>query len=114
SPGFAVPGSQSGHALQVRKRTEDSRVQAGQSLALQEIEARPVDGREVHGIGTAGEEEAESGDEGRRSAVAKRRGQKCPRHTQKAGTCLDSDRRRLLVWMWDLRASRPSSSERRG
>src|SRR6267143_2029505 len=53
SPGFAVSGSESGHAVQVRERTEDSGVQVGQPLALQEIEARSVDGREVDGIGTA-------------------------------------------------------------
>src|SRR5467141_1640056 len=54
SPGFAVSGSESGHAVQVRERAEDSGVQVGQPLALQEIEARSVDGREVDGIGTAG------------------------------------------------------------
>src|ERR1700724_4244756 len=39
SPGFPVSGSESGHAVQVRERTEDSGVQVGQPLALQEIEA---------------------------------------------------------------------------
>src|SRR6266436_9454456 len=48
SPGFAVPGSQSGHALQVCERAKDSCVQTGQPLALQEIEAGSVDGRKVH------------------------------------------------------------------
>src|ERR1700757_4131947 len=43
SPGIAVPGSESGHAVQVRQRTEDSGLQAGEPLALQEIEAGPVD-----------------------------------------------------------------------
>src|ERR1017187_11010734 len=39
SPSFAVSGSESGHAVQVRERAADSSVQVGQSLALQEIEA---------------------------------------------------------------------------
>src|SRR5215469_6235814 len=47
SPSVAVPGRESGHFVQVRWRTKDSRVQAGQSLALQEIAAGSVDGREV-------------------------------------------------------------------
>src|SRR5271165_7332631 len=47
SPGVAISGSESRHALQVRWRAEDSRVQAGQPLALQEIAAGSVDGREV-------------------------------------------------------------------
>src|SRR5579864_322652 len=47
SPGVAISGRESGHALQVCGRTEDSRIQVGQSLALQEIAARSVDGREV-------------------------------------------------------------------
>src|ERR1700749_2693549 len=47
SPGFAISGRESGHTLQVRRRTEDPRVQTGQSLALQEIAAGSVDGREV-------------------------------------------------------------------
>src|ERR1700733_4489921 len=53
SAGIAVFGSESGHALQVRRGTEDSCFQTGQPLALQEIEAGPVDGREVEpdGIG---------------------------------------------------------------
>src|SRR6202050_1436299 len=53
TPGVAIPGSESGHALQVRWGAEDSCFQAGQPLALQEIEAGPVDGREVEpdGIG---------------------------------------------------------------
>src|SRR5258706_8050085 len=47
SSGVAIPGSESGHALQVRGRTKNSRLQTGQPLALQEIEAGSVDGREV-------------------------------------------------------------------
>src|SRR5215469_11331201 len=47
SPSVAVSGRESGHLVQVRRRTEDSRIQAGQSLALQEISAGSVDGREV-------------------------------------------------------------------
>src|SRR5579871_3750288 len=47
SPSVAVPGRESGHFVQVRRRTKDSRVQAGQSLALQEIAAGSMDGREV-------------------------------------------------------------------
>jgi len=47
SPGVAVSGSESRHAVQVRWRAEDSRVQARQPLALQEIAFGPVDGREV-------------------------------------------------------------------
>src|ERR1700722_19828007 len=43
--GVAVPGSESGHALQVRRGAEDSCFQTGEPLALQEIETRPVDGR---------------------------------------------------------------------
>src|SRR5580692_4483724 len=49
SSSFAVPGSECGHALQVCERAKDSGVQVRQSLALQEIEARSVDGRAVHG-----------------------------------------------------------------
>src|SRR5215469_6644244 len=47
SPGFAVPGSESGHALQVRQRAENPGLQAGQPLAFQEVKAGSVDGREV-------------------------------------------------------------------
>src|ERR1700693_5339242 len=47
SSGIGLSGSESGHALQVRRGREDSRLQAGQPLALQEVEAGPVDGREV-------------------------------------------------------------------
>src|SRR5207245_6554920 len=83
SPGVAVPGSESGHAVQVRRGTENPRLQAGQSLALQEIEAGPVDGREVEPDGGQGKKETQSGSTSRRVTV-------------KAGTCLDSDRRRLL------------------
>src|SRR5271154_5041021 len=64
SPSFAVSGSESGHALQVRERAKDSGIQVGQSLALQEIEARSVDGREVHGNGIAGQKENQGSREG--------------------------------------------------
>src|ERR1700688_4730262 len=96
SPSFAVPGSESGHALQVRRRAEDSRFQAGQSLALQEIEARPVDGRQVQPDGSEEQKQTEGSCQGCRATV-------------KAGTCLDSDRKRLLVWMWGPRALRRSN-----
>src|SRR2546428_13957416 len=46
SPGVAVPGSESGHAVQVRRGTEHHRLQARQSLARQEIQAGPGDGRQ--------------------------------------------------------------------
>src|SRR5580658_8467547 len=55
SPSFAVSGSESGHALQIRERAKNSGIQVGQPLALQEIEAGSVDGREVHGTGIAGQ-----------------------------------------------------------
>src|SRR5207302_11302823 len=61
--------------------TEDPGFQTGESLALQKIEARPVDGREVKPDGSADEEETKSG------------GQGC-RDTVKAGTCLDSEDRK--------------------
>src|ERR1700684_2645324 len=91
SPSFAVSGSESGHALQVRERAEDSGVQVGQSLALQEIEAGPVDGREVDGNGTAGQKESQGSGKGCRNSVSElgkrlRKG--------RAGTCLEWDRRR--------------------
>src|SRR5277367_2000338 len=57
STGFGLFGSESGHALQVRRRREDSRVQAGQPLALQKVEAGPVDGREVEPAGAGSETE---------------------------------------------------------
>ena len=57
--------------VQVRRRTEDSRVQAGQPLALQEIEAGPVDGREVERDGTAGETETEGSGESCRASLDK-------------------------------------------
>src|SRR5260370_39907370 len=57
SPSFAVSGSESGHAVQVRERAKDSGVEVGQSLELQEIEAGSVDGREVDGNGTASQKE---------------------------------------------------------
>src|SRR3981081_4512719 len=60
SSGIAVPGSESGHALQVRRGTANSGVQGGQPLALQEVEAGPVDGREVQRDRTAAETQDES------------------------------------------------------
>src|ERR1700689_754073 len=57
----AVLGRESGQALQVRRRAEDSRIQVGQPLALQEIAFGSVDGREVERDGTAGETESEGG-----------------------------------------------------
>src|SRR5690348_17741533 len=57
SPSVAIPGRESGHSVQVRWRTKDSRVQAWQSVAVQEIAAGSVDGREVERDGTAGETE---------------------------------------------------------
>src|SRR5580692_11436707 len=91
SPGVAVPGSESGHALQIRRGAKDSRFQAGQPLALQEIEARSVDGREIQPGGSERQKQTEGGCQSCRATV-------------KAGTCLDSDRKRLLVWMWGPRA----------
>src|ERR1700749_1298152 len=89
SPSFPVPGSECGHTLQVRGRAENSSLQIREPLALQEIEARPVDGRKVEPDGNQEQpEETEGGLQGCRRV--------------KAGTCLDSDRRRLLVWMWAL------------
>src|SRR5215472_16686417 len=60
SPSVAVSGRESGHFVQVRWRTKDSRIQAGESLAVQEIAAGSVDGREVERDGTGGETEAQS------------------------------------------------------
>src|ERR1700724_2345403 len=60
SSGVAVPGSESGHALQVRRGTTNPRIQAGQSLAFQEVKAGPVDGREVKRGGTAAETQDQS------------------------------------------------------
>src|SRR5438552_9712889 len=94
SPGFAVPGSESRHVVQVRRRTKDSRFQAGQPLALQKIEAGPVDGREVKPDGSEKQEKTQGGCQSCRAIV-------------KAGTCLDSEQKRLLVWMWVPPASRP-------
>src|SRR5215472_14963235 len=96
SPSVAISGRESGHFVQVRRRTKDSRVQAGQPLALQEITAGSVDGREVERDGTAGQEEAEGGCEGSGASLVKRRGLESAPHT-KVGTCLDSERSRLLV-----------------
>src|SRR5579863_2352583 len=71
SPGVTVSGRESGHFVQVRWRTENSRVQAGQPLAVQEIAAGPVDGREVERDGTAGEAETEGGIESCRAKLNK-------------------------------------------
>src|SRR2546426_10528504 len=91
SPGVAIPGSESGHAVQIRRGAENPRLQAGQPLALQKVEAGPVDGREVEPDGVERQEETEGGCQGRRATV-------------KAGTCLDSGRRRSWGWMWGPRA----------
>src|SRR5208282_5488639 len=69
SPSFAVSGSESGHFVQVRERAADSGIQVGQSLALQEIEAGSVDGREVDGNGTAGQKENQGSGESCRNSV---------------------------------------------
>src|ERR1035438_917950 len=74
SPGVAISGRESGYALQVRGRAKDSGVQAGQSLALQEIAAGPVDGREVERDGTAGKTQTEGGDESCRVTVRNKAG----------------------------------------
>src|SRR5215472_7823926 len=60
-PGVAVPGSECGHALQVRGRANHSGFQAGQPLALQEVEARPVDGREIEPDGSEEQQEETEG-----------------------------------------------------
>src|ERR1700752_1736596 len=92
SPGFAVSGSESGHALQVRRRTENSGVQAGEPLALQEVEAGSVDGREIKPDGSADEEETEgSSGESWRHIRSHGGGRGCPRHTE--------ERRRAHVWI---------------
>src|SRR6266849_1771712 len=64
SPGVTVPGGKSGHALQVRQRAEDSGFQTGESLALQEIETGPVDGRKVQRDGSTEVQESEGGQSG--------------------------------------------------
>src|SRR6266403_2838036 len=87
SPSFAVSGSESGHAVQIRERAKDSGLQVGQSLALQEIEAGAVDGREVDGNGTARQKENQGSREGRRNAVSEL-------GKRRAGTCLEWDRKR--------------------
>src|SRR5581483_8521739 len=46
SPGFGIPGSQCGHALQVRLRGKNPRFQIGQPLEIQEDHPRSVDGAE--------------------------------------------------------------------
>src|ERR1700684_1117913 len=61
SPGVAVPGSESGHALQVCRRAKNSRFQTVQPLALQEIEARPVDARKVQPDGSEEQAQTEGG-----------------------------------------------------
>src|SRR4029077_8160134 len=71
SPGVAVSGGEPGDPLQVRQRAEDSGLQVGQPLALQEVEAGSVDGREVEPDGSADQEETEGGHEGRRVTVGK-------------------------------------------
>src|SRR5580704_7933353 len=86
SPGVAVSGSQSRHFVQVRGRAKNSRVQAGQPLALQEIAAGPVDGREVEPDGTAVETQSESGGESRRAVLAKNVAGEGVRATRKGGT----------------------------
>src|ERR1051325_255738 len=109
SPGVPIPGRQSRHFVQVRWRTEDSSLQAWQPLALQEIEAGSVDGREVERNGAGGEAETKGRRQRRWAALAKTRGPELvegDRATKKVGTCLDLDRSPLLVWMWAPRASR--------
>src|SRR5207245_4284119 len=69
SPGVAVPGSESGHAVQVRRGTENPCLQVGQPLALQEIEAGPVDGREVEPDGSGNQAETEGSYESCRGTV---------------------------------------------
>src|SRR5271169_1142615 len=101
-PGFSVSRSKSGYFVQVRERTKNSGIQARQSLALQEIETRPVDGRAVDGNGIVTEEKSQGGDQSRRSAVS--RNLPARPALEKADTCLEQ--KRSLAWMWDLRASR--------
>src|SRR5260370_12658280 len=48
--------------LQVRGRAKDSRLQAGQPLALQEVEAGSVEGREVEPDGSGYETQTEGSD----------------------------------------------------
>src|ERR1700746_2476196 len=69
SPGIAIPGSESGHAVQVRRGTENPRLQARQPLAIQEVEVGPVDGREIEPDGVERQEEIEGGCQGRRATV---------------------------------------------
>src|SRR5258708_40204899 len=71
SAGIAVPGSESGHALQVRRGTTNPRIQAGQPLALQEVKAGPVDGREVKRGRTAAETQDQSCGSAERVALAR-------------------------------------------
>src|SRR6266404_1623613 len=114
--GVAISGRESGHALQIRRRAENSGIQTGQPLALQEIAAGPVDGREVERDGTADETETEGGVEscgviaGSKAEdetpsgqpAGRRRYQKLPGEMPaltKVGTCLEWDRSQLLAWM---------------
>src|SRR5215469_6331993 len=106
SPGVAISGRESGHAVQVRWRAEDSRVQAWQSLAVQEVAARSVDGREVERDGTTGETETEGSGKSCRTDLVKPPRAKAPAAHTKVGTCLDWDRSPLLAWMWAPQALR--------
>src|SRR6266498_5132963 len=58
---IAISGCESGHALQVRRRAENPRIQVRQPLALQEVATGPVDGRKIERDGTAGETQTEGG-----------------------------------------------------
>src|SRR6185437_4478369 len=62
SPGVAVSGREPGHAVQVRQRAEDSGIQTGQPVAVQEVKAGPMDGRAVQRDGSEEGEESEGGD----------------------------------------------------
>src|ERR1700691_2444332 len=94
SASVAVSGSESGHTVQVCGGTEHSGIQAGQPLAIQEIEAGPVDGREVEPDGAGSETESEGRRkcgrltllkaQGQRGVGAtKTRGRGHPRHTKR-------------------------------
>jgi len=93
SPGVAVPGSESGHAIQIRRRTEYSRFQARQPLAVQEVEAGPVDGREVEPDGIGSKAQTEGSYESCRVTVAIEPAAR--RRYERAGTCLEWDQKRL-------------------
>src|SRR5580658_4296272 len=92
SPGVAISGRESGHAVQVRGRAENSRIQIGQPLALQKIAAGPVDGRQVKRDGTAGKTQTEGGHESCRVTVVKTARATVPAPHKKGGTCLEWDR----------------------